>query len=290
MVVTHRSFCPKCDDGEFRKCAEREIKTFRSLELTSSPFPDKDKMRFFLCLIIALVGVATAQLGATNPVARSAGPGVLPSLPGASSTGNSAKKPESSDPWVQRKADDKKWQESYDAWKKAKDSLNAKPTDATLKSVFVKAQIAFDAANKARREADGKWNSMSQDSWCTATDSDKKHANDMKERNKQDSARGEKDRAWGKAYGDWTSARDAWKKDQGNDAKKKAYEDASQKYQDASDQHDKDMKDWTAKNQEHRKGDQVWGQGKGMPIPVDTPPSATTATTQPAPPSLRSAV
>jgi len=246
-------------------------------------------MRFFLCLIIALVGVATAQLGATNPVARAAGPGALPSLPKAAASGAAAR-PESSDQWVQRKADDKKWQDSYDAWKKAKDSLKAKPTDATLKSVFDKAQIAFDAASKARRDADGKWNSMSQDSWCKATDSDKKHANDMMNRNQEDFARGKKDAEWGKAYGDWKSARDAYKKDQGNDAKKKAYEDASQKYQDASDQHDKDMKDWTAKNQEHRKGDQVWGQGKGVPIPVDVPPPAATTTTPPAPPSLRSAV
>jgi len=58
----------------------------------------------------------------------------------------------------------------------------------------------FAQASTNRRASDKRWDGMSQQSACGASESDAAHQADLRQRDSEDTQRGQDDKAWSDAY------------------------------------------------------------------------------------------
>jgi hypothetical protein len=225
---------------------------FRVLASHPVPLLTKQMSRLFLLFLIALVSTATAQLGAGAQ---------LGALGPQTTTGAQA-----AAPWEQRKQDDSKWGTSFDSWKKARDALNANPTDATAQSNFNKAGDQFYQSSLGHRQSTTRWDQMSAKQMCPSDAADRRHGAESRQRNSDDNKHAQDNEAWGKAYSDMTSARDAMGKDPRNADKKKRFDDANKRFMDASSRHSSNNEGWKKKSQGHQQESRSWEQDKGFSV------------------------
>ena len=224
-------------------------------------------MRFLFALLVALVAVASAQLGAVPPM-QIGSVGAAPANPGAPAAAGAPAAPgapaQPTDGWAGRKQSSQAWGTSFDNWKKARDAFNASPKDASKKAAFDRASNQFAEASSSRRSSDKRFDAMSEKDVCQPSEADNAHNADLVQRNADDTARAANDQEWTSAYANLKSTRDAWQKDQRNANKKKAYDDASSKFFAASDKHVGSTQSWKKSSRDHQFNGQKWQQDKGV--------------------------
>ena len=123
-------------------------------------------------------------------------------------------------------------------------------------------------ASSSHRQSTQRFGKMGEKAMCPANAGDRQHANQMHQRQSEDTKHGQENAAWEKSFNDMKGARDAWQKDQGNADKKKKFDDANKRFMDASTKHAQSNRDWKSKNDGHQKADREWENNKGMTPPA----------------------